>query len=271
MELPSSSSSTTGNKIPSTLSLMLMEGNGASQHSTIEEASTEDNEKPPPWDTMDDDQVYSNEIRELLGEDTVISREDIENSLKKYEELSRQLDETKRSLEQYEGNDEEEDRRNSLGASTDGEGEHLLHMDHDDNLHHIDHDTHLLHIEHLHHIDHDNDNPLHHSDHEILHTYPVSGNASEEERSKSDDDKDELREKQEQEEERSKSDGDKDELLEEDDEDAVPLRIQAALKSSKLTLSNCWLKTIPSEVWDLTHLTELDLSANYLKKGIIIL
>jgi hypothetical protein len=66
-------------------------------------------------------------------------------------------------------------------------------------------------------------------------------------------------------EERSKSDG---EQVEEDDDDAVPLKIQAVAlnKGCKLLLSNSWLKTVPAEVWDLTNLTELDLSANYLKK-----
>ncbi|KYQ99761.1 leucine-rich repeat-containing protein (LRR) [Tieghemostelium lacteum] len=55
---------------------------------------------------------------------------------------------------------------------------------------------------------------------------------------------------------------------EDDEEDDVPLRIQSCLtnKSPKLSLSNSWLKVIPSDVWSLVELRDLDLSANHLKK-----
>jgi len=178
---------------------------------------------------MLDDPVLSKEIREFLeNEDdtTLISREDIENSLKKYEELSRRLSETKKSLQQYEevhegGNGLVEEPHDERGSTDGDEGEK---------------------------------NAL------AQNFERVSGHGSEEERSKSDDEL--MRDAPHEEDVGSKSDGDKDE----EDDDAIPLRIQAAQKSNKLSLSNCWLKTIPSEVWDLTHLTELDLSANYLKK-----
>jgi tRNA A-37 threonylcarbamoyl transferase component Bud32 len=188
---------------------------------------------------MLDDPVLKDEIREFLEneDDTLISREDIENSLKKYEELSRQLSETKRSLEQYgdEGYVEETTtpRRTSCEDERSNDGEEV-------EKHGLEKTLEAL-----------------------AQTFarPSSGHGSEEEERSSRSD-DELMRDVPQEEERSKSDGDKDE----EDDDAIPLRIQASQKSNKLTLSNCWLKTIPSEVWDLTHLTELDLSANYLKK-----
>lgn len=108
-------------------------------------------------------------------------------------------------------------------------------------------------------------NPLSYSYSELSNDHPAS---EEEERSKSDGETEDLIQREADqlvEEERSKSDGERNE---EDDDDAVPLKIQAVVanKSNKLLLSNCWLKTVPSEVWDLTQLTELDLSANYLKK-----
>jgi len=55
---------------------------------------------------------------------------------------------------------------------------------------------------------------------------------------------------------------------ESDEEDDVPLRIQTAAnnKQPKLSLSNCWLKIIPVEVFSLLELRDLDLSANHLKK-----
>eukprot|EP00026_Physarum_polycephalum_P001472 Phypoly_transcript_01474.p1 GENE.Phypoly_transcript_01474~~Phypoly_transcript_01474.p1 ORF type:complete len:947 (+),score=238.69 Phypoly_transcript_01474:130-2970(+) len=211
--------------------------NGTS--SSMAEEGADDSEKPPPWEASDltDDPTLSKEMQEYLeNEDAaLISREEIESSLKKYEELSRQLNETKKSLEHYENENRDKelspDRLEEERESTDGEG--------------------------------DFNKPLSSTfDHATTHI-------SEEERYKSDGEADEIMHEimhdPIQEEERSKSDGDKDEL-EEDDDDAVPLRIRGALKSNKLSLSNCWLKTIPSEVWDLTHLTELDLSANYLKK-----
>ena len=205
--------------------------------SSIAEEGADESEKPPPWEASDliDDTTLSKDLQEYLEneETTLISREEIESSLKKYEELSRQLSETKKSLQHYESENGHIDQSPPLEEereSTDGDGEY--------------------------------NKPN-------SGTFEASpGRVSEgEERYKSDGEVDEIMHDVDvvQEEERSKSDGDKDELEEEDD-DAVPLRIQGAQKSNKLSLSNCWLKTIPSEVWDLTHLTELDLSANYLKK-----
>lgn len=204
--------------------------------STAEEGA-DDSEKPPPWESdLMHEASLTNEMRYYLEneEATLISREDIESSLKKYEELSRQLSETKKSIEHYEngsGDEEPSGRRSSVEEereSTDWESE---------------------------------------GKHQSTRSFDGISALIEEERYKSDGETDEIMHDTcaHEEEERSKSDGDKDEL-EEDDDDAIPLRITAAQKSHKLTLSNCWLKTIPSEVWDLTHLAELDLSANYLKK-----
>eukprot|EP01133_Synstelium_polycarpum_P017737 gene17737-21148_t len=55
---------------------------------------------------------------------------------------------------------------------------------------------------------------------------------------------------------------------EDEDENDIPLRIQmcANNRAPKLTLSNVWLKTIPTDVWALGELRDLDLSANHLKK-----
>ncbi|KAF2075586.1 hypothetical protein CYY_003129 [Polysphondylium violaceum] len=55
---------------------------------------------------------------------------------------------------------------------------------------------------------------------------------------------------------------------ESDEEDDVPLRIQTAAntKQPKLSLTNCWLKIIPADVFSLLELRDLDLSANHLKK-----
>lgn len=210
-----------------------MENTNGTTSSTEEGA--DESEKPPPWESdLLHEASLTNEMRYYLEneESTLISREDIESSLKKYEELSRQLNETKKSLGHYE-NDEDPGRRGSgeeERESTDGEDNELK-----------------------------------------LSTRSFDGTMISELRDegyKSEGETDEIMRdvvNEQEEEERSKSDGDKDEL-EEDDEDAIPLRITAAQKSNKLSLSNCWLKTIPSEVWDLTHLTELDLSANYLKK-----
>lgn len=212
------------------------------------EDGADDSEKPPPWDgdSINDDGALSNEIRYYLeNEDTtIISREEIESSLKKYEELSRQLSETKKSLEHYEQGVEEEE----VVANDD--------VTNDDGRRNSAEDRDVFTDE----LEERKRSPS------VFDTLSHDHN-SEEERYKSDGEADEIMHDvtQEQEEERSKSDGDKDDL-EEEDEDAIPLRIHAAHKANKLSLSNCWLKTIPSEVWDLSHLTELDLSANYLKK-----
>jgi len=228
-----------------------MEGTNGTT-STSEEGNTSDTEKPPPWSVSDSVELLTeeggltNEILQYLeNEDgTLISREDIESSLKKYEELSRQLNETKKSLEHYESEHGDVDVEYTERRPSGEEEERGVSAEWDND------EGKLL----------------------LLGTRSfdgVSGLMQEEERYKSDGEADEIMHDVmhdvQQEEERSKSDGDKDEL-EEDDDDAIPLRITAAQKSNKLSLSNCWLKTIPKEVWELTHLTELDLSANYLKK-----
>lgn len=197
-----------------------------------DEESSEDNEKPPGVDVppIEDAAISFSELQLSGGIAPEISREDIEYSIKKFEEISRQFEE--RTCKQ--DGDEDNERRTSTDEdkSTDGEGDR----------------KHSYEVEHLDQVA-----------------------VSEEERSKSDGETEDLirREEPAEEEERSKSDGEKDEQDDRDeDDDTVPLKIQAAAagKSNKLSVSNCWLKTIPSEIWDLTHLTELDISANYIKK-----
>lgn len=194
----------------------------------------------PPWPRSICHPISYAEMSDFehVSEEREISREDIENSIRKFEELSKQLEGRSsgdRSSNEpiYDGT-HYDDRRMSLDEGLEFGRNIPLSCSLEDINHSVD-DAALL--------------------------------MSEEERSKSDGETEELLQREEEPliiEARSKSDGEH----EEDDDDAVPLKIQAVAmnKSCKLLLSNSWLKTVPAEVWDLTLLTELDLSANYLKK-----
>lgn len=196
-------------------------------------------ETNPPWHARHPIASYAEMSDfEHINEENEISREDIANSIRKFEELSKQLEERN-------GNNDEEPIY--------------------DGVHYEDRRMSLIDD-----LEYGRGIPLSYSLEDITaHGDDAALPVSEEERSKSDGETEELLIQREEEpineEVRSKSDG---EQGEEDDDDAVPLKIQAVAmnKGCKLLLSNSWLKTVPAEVWDLTHLTELDLSANYLKK-----